>query len=813
MGRRILYLAAGAFLVHHLMPARYRLKAFAVLCAAALLHVLGASPFEFWDATKGIQSGLLIFAVGGALAGICLLPIAFWARAALLGAAGLVIALLRQGIVGSGAFRFVWPLLAGMVMFRIIVYLYQVSTLKQRPTIEQTAAYLFLLPNACTGLFPVVDLKTFLRSHYDSEALAIYQRGLRWIVRGMVQLLAYRLVQLVAVRPEDVASGRELIAFIVSNSFMYVRVSGQFHVFIGILLLFGFNLPETNHRYFLASSFTDYWRRANIYWKDFIQNVFYYPTYFRLKRRGPMLALVVATLWSFLVTWALHQYQTWWLQGSTTVTAPDALFWGVLGVLVLANSVWEVKRGRTRKLASGVYSLRQASGLVARTVATFACISLLWSLWSSSSVSQWIGLWRFADLDTLEWGGAVLGLIALATVVFEIAPFSRRPAVAPGIAGSRPATDLRGLARSALPLIAIYALASPSVQKRLDYAALQPLYDAVNLGDTAALEEGAGNYYEKLLDGKQEQAHLWEPTVLRRQPRVYRGTDPIRPVKDFRFHEFVPGVHVQAYDTDFATNRWGMRDRDYELAKAPGVVRIAVMGASHAMGWGVPVTDLFETRVEQRLNANRGPGAVRFEVMNFCVYNYSPLGALAALEQQAAAFKPDIVLLVTHTVDGEWSARDLARGIRERLPITDPTLTAIAREARLGRTTPPILAKRRLRPFEPALLDWAYRAFAREARLIGATPVIVFLPIPDDLPIDPAVAAGQTAIIARSGAALVDFTHLYDHERPADLMVKETFDHSNAHAHALIAAGLYDALASDPAIGLNRFEGRPPRAR
>ena len=67
-----------------------------------------------------------------------------------------------------------------------------------------------------------------------------------------------------------------------------------------MLHLFGFNLPETHHRYFLASSFTDFWRRINIYWKDFMMKVFYYPAYFRLRRFGDTVALVLATVFMFL---------------------------------------------------------------------------------------------------------------------------------------------------------------------------------------------------------------------------------------------------------------------------------------------------------------------------------------------------------------------------------------------------------------------------------------------------------------------------------------------------------------------------------
>ena len=53
-----------------------------------------------------------------------------------------------------------------------------------------------------------------------------------------------------------------------------------------MLHLFGFNLPETQSLYYLASSFTDFWRRINIYWKDFMMKVFYYPAFFGLKRSG-----------------------------------------------------------------------------------------------------------------------------------------------------------------------------------------------------------------------------------------------------------------------------------------------------------------------------------------------------------------------------------------------------------------------------------------------------------------------------------------------------------------------------------------------
>ncbi len=50
------------------------------------------------------------------------------------------------------------------------------------------------------------------------------------------------------------------------------------------------------------ASITDFWRRINIYWKDFMMKIFYYPSFFALKRRGwtERWSLVLATIVVFL---------------------------------------------------------------------------------------------------------------------------------------------------------------------------------------------------------------------------------------------------------------------------------------------------------------------------------------------------------------------------------------------------------------------------------------------------------------------------------------------------------------------------------
>ncbi len=91
----------------------------------------------------------------------------------------------------------------------------------------------------------------------------------------------------------DLAS---LACYLVCNYLLYLQVSGQFHIACGMLHLFGFQLPETHHHYLLATGFTDYWRRINIYWKDFMVRLFFNPVVFRLKRWPQPAALAVATI-------------------------------------------------------------------------------------------------------------------------------------------------------------------------------------------------------------------------------------------------------------------------------------------------------------------------------------------------------------------------------------------------------------------------------------------------------------------------------------------------------------------------------------
>jgi D-alanyl-lipoteichoic acid acyltransferase DltB (MBOAT superfamily) len=182
-----------------------------------------------------------------------------------------------------------------------------------------------------------------------------------------------------------------LVATMVLTYMLYLRVSGQFHLIVGFLHLFGYDLPETHRKYLLARSLTDFWRRINIYWKDFMVKLVYFPVYFRLRRSGDVRAQVVATIVVFAVTWFFHAYQWFWLRGSFLMTWPDTLFWAILGGLVTVNLLIERKRP-AKPVATTAASSWFSPVEILKTVGTFSVIVTLWSLWNSTSVTQWIDL-------------------------------------------------------------------------------------------------------------------------------------------------------------------------------------------------------------------------------------------------------------------------------------------------------------------------------------------------------------------------------------------------------------------------------------
>ncbi len=374
----LIHVAFAALPLHYLAPYRYKRGVFVAASFVGLCLV------------QGLWPALAIATIACVIIACCRAPAPWIVRVAFL--AGIASALAYARIKGEILPEAAWAILASMFLFRVLIYLYELKHVRTREPLSHAVSYFFLLPNFAFVHFPVVDYRVMERGYFAQNIETLHARGLELVTRGTIHLLLYRLVyHELLLAPSQVHSPTELLGYIACNYLLYLQVSGQFHIACGMLHLFGWKLPDTHHHYLLADGFTDYWRRINIYWKDFMVRLVWNPVMFALKRQPRFLAFALGASAVFGTTWFLHAYQSFWLRGSWGFTAPDAIFWGVLGVLVLIGVERDARRPAQARSRSG-WTWRGSIFKTARVAGTFGVISLLWSLWSSPSVSDWIDL-------------------------------------------------------------------------------------------------------------------------------------------------------------------------------------------------------------------------------------------------------------------------------------------------------------------------------------------------------------------------------------------------------------------------------------
>jgi len=803
---RVFLLAGAGFVANLMLPLAARLPFFVAL------SWVGA-----W-LTFGPADALWLVAVGGALIGVCHLPVRLAVRCGLLLGAAAALAAARATLFTAPWSLFVWPILGSMFMFRLALYLHTLETTSMPRHPWSTLAYFFMLPNLVFPLFPVVDYQTFRRTHYDKPAAEIHEQGLLWISRGVVHLLLYRFVyQNVLNDPIDVVQLSGVVQFMVGTFLLYLRVSGQFHMIVGLLHLFGFRLPETHKLYYLAHSFTELWRRINIYWTDFMMKTVFYPVYFKVKRLGPAAALILSTVAVFVVTWVLHSYQWFWLRGGFPLTLQDTLFWGLLGALVVRGAVKELSA--PKKIQKRVTGWQWRLGLQSMT--TFAVFCLLWSLWSTDSVGEWI--WMIAAAANIDAAGIALAALILGTVFLLGGRDWAGARSGPGWLRllSNPAT------RTLVPLVLLLVAAQPAVQAALpDWAGtgLRSLHEAgLNARDAALQNRGyyeqldvRGQLNERVIDALDSRSANWAPlasTGILHERRT-----------DMLTRDLYPSKSVVWNGKQVTTNQWGMRDQEYDRAKAPGTFRIGIVGPSLVMGSGIADGETFEALIEARLNrAKPLPGYDRYEILNFGVEGHALPEQVAMLEDRVFTFQPDLAIAVLYHPTRWWTERYVRKVVWDRVDIPHPELRALLTRAGLGGLDngpgiPFPLARRiaamvgiqsrmptsesaaRIRWITDEFVDLSILHYAQVTREHEVPAVLLALnAVIDDVPKE----LPHLAAIRQSGLPVIDLFHVYPEDQKAELRVAPWDEHPNARGHQMIADRLYDALVQQMASAAN----------
>ena len=476
---------------------------------------------------------------------------------------------------------------------------------------------------------------------------------------------------------------------------------------------------------------------------------------------------------------------------------------------MVINSLHEIKHGRNRSTGRRELLSFATFAHVCRVISTFTSLCLLWSMWSSDSFEQWVLMWRAAGVSSAA-------IVAIIPVFHLLANWAEKRAAAapqdksksklatPAAAAAGRMAQPQPAGATAFASVAIVALAGlilaswpgqPLISGEIAEIAQRTRSEHLNRRDQNQMERG---YYEHLINVNRNSAGLWDQ--LEEKPANWDNLDDTAAAVHpgtFILTELAPNSSTVFKNRPLVTNRWGMRDQDYEKAKPPNTTRLAFMGSSHVMGSGVENNQVFEQLLEQRLNAGKSPTQQHYEVLNFGMAAYSALQQLYALDHKVADFKPDVIVYVQMEEDERFILRHLSMAIRGGIDIPYDYVKKIVNDQKLTAASSDELIRQKLTPYANQIEDWAEHALVARISELGMEPVCVMLPRVQARPNREATAKRQRVAL-ESGCNAISLVDVYDGYNERDLQLADWDQHPNPLGHELIATRLYKELQTHP---------------
>jgi lysophospholipase L1-like esterase len=140
-------------------------------------------------------------------------------------------------------------------------------------------------------------------------------------------------------------------------------------------------------------------------------------------------------------------------------------------------------------------------------------------------------------------------------------------------------------------------------------------------------------------DGQLYELEMWK----------YARDVKVRDMRPDIGHRHRPDRDAQLMGVKVRTNSFGFRGPAMDETAAPGVVRIAFVGDSITLGWGVAEQETFAHQVIDRL-VRQGR---KVEGYNLGVGNYNTAQELAVFRETSARLRPDIIVLSYFINDAE----------------------------------------------------------------------------------------------------------------------------------------------------------------
>ncbi|MEP7122737.1 MAG: hypothetical protein ABJE95_17565 [Byssovorax sp.] len=339
------------FCIHYWLPFRAKEPfwfAFSLIGTVVFTAEIAGLKVALVAVALTVVVGLLIYAIFAA-------PVPYWLR--VLGVAVVFGVFIGWGAFGKGIARppvGFFAVFGSAFSFRIFPYLYEARYFKGKPSLHDFVRYFFMMPGF---KLQTVDFQKLGQSFYQRDINVVAQQGMRWIARGALQYTVWTFthdhVRWITSPRQHPLSALGVLEHLALVYTLYLSVSSRIHVFVGIMHLFGYDLPEPYRWFAFAHSPLDFWRRANIYWKDIMLKIVFMPVYFSFRKRSDTLAKLMAITAVFVTTWFLHIWNdSWKVQLSEPfwkamyANPQQLLFWGSYGALCAGNLLLEIRAER-----------------------------------------------------------------------------------------------------------------------------------------------------------------------------------------------------------------------------------------------------------------------------------------------------------------------------------------------------------------------------------------------------------------------------------------------------------------------------------
>ena len=328
-----------------------------IILAASLIQLL---------AFQGPIKSIGALAIWSAFYGLVHLRASWWLKVPLMAGiwiAPIAVAALRPA---SGLFGILLVAhFASTFMLRAPLYAYEATKKKDQMKgvgYGRYLLYLIAVPLSAVKAEPVgfLALHRGLRSAVDPDLM---RRGVAQMALGLAYLTSREIGlrwgilvsgRAVAAAADDLNALTVLVGAHLGLLEFFLSVAGHIHLGIGMLRVLGFDIMPGSDAPYASRNVLDWWRRWNVWFRDWLLALGYYPVVMRLKRR-PYVAVAVAGAFVFLLSGFAHamlhtlrnpRAATWELVVGTHLTFVAQ---GALVVVWMMREAVQVRRRGARR--------------------------------------------------------------------------------------------------------------------------------------------------------------------------------------------------------------------------------------------------------------------------------------------------------------------------------------------------------------------------------------------------------------------------------------------------------------------------------